>query len=102
MNTAFFIAFTRLEQGLKLLVSYREGQCHWALNQDDALWRIAKDLLRKIGQLGAPDLLEQLSGSATSDKRLLVLHPLQAALCFLASSLESFPPINATYYRLRH
>lgn len=25
MNTAFFIAVTRLEQGLKLLASYREG-----------------------------------------------------------------------------
>ena len=61
------------------------------LNQDDALWQIAKDLLRKAGQLSGPDLLEQLRGSATSGKRLLVCRPLQAALCFLSSSLESFP-----------
>ena len=60
------------------------------LNQDDALWQIAKDLLRKAGQLSGPDLLEQLSGSATSGKRLLVCHPFQAALCFLSSSLSLF------------
>ncbi|MGF6130898.1 hypothetical protein QF019_006143 [Pseudomonas frederiksbergensis] len=45
------------------------------LNQDDALWQIAKDLLRKAGQLSGPDLLEQLeglTGSAASGKRLLV------------------------------
>ena len=45
------------------------------MNQDDALWHIAKDLLRKAGQLSGPDLLEQLeglTGSAASGKRLLV------------------------------
>lgn len=45
------------------------------LNQDDAQWQIAKDLLRKAGQLSGPDLLEQLeglTGSAASGKRLLV------------------------------
>lgn len=45
------------------------------LNQDDALWQVAKDLLRKAGQLSGPDLLEQLeglTGSAAAGKRLLV------------------------------
>lgn len=45
------------------------------LNQDDALWQLAKDLLRKAGQLSGPDLLEQLeglTGSAVAGKRLLV------------------------------
>jgi hypothetical protein len=45
------------------------------LNQDDALWQVARDLLHKAGQLSGPDLLEQLeglTGSATSGKRLLV------------------------------
>ena len=44
-------------------------------NQDDALWQIARDLLRKAGQLSGPDLLEQLeglTGSAAAGKRLLV------------------------------
>lgn len=44
-------------------------------NQDDAQWQIAKELLRKAGQLTGPDLLEQLeglTGSASSGKRLLV------------------------------
>lgn len=43
--------------------------------QDDGLWQIARDLLRKAGQLSGPDLLDQLealSGSAVSGKRLLV------------------------------
>lgn len=45
------------------------------LNQDDALWQIARDLLRKAGQLSGPDLLDQLeglTGSAAAGKRLLV------------------------------
>ncbi|WP_339451451.1 hypothetical protein [Pseudomonas sp. EA_5y_Pfl2_R50] len=45
------------------------------LNQDDALWQMAKDLLRKVGQLSGPDLLDQLealTGSAVAGKRLLV------------------------------
>ena len=44
-------------------------------NQDDALWQIARDLLRKAGQLSGPDLLEQLeglTGNASAGKRLLV------------------------------
>ena len=44
-------------------------------NQDDALWQIARELLRKAGQLSGPDLLEQLeglTGSAPAGKRLLV------------------------------
>ncbi|MEZ1317433.1 hypothetical protein QIW53_15525 [Pseudomonas fluorescens] len=46
-----------------------------ALNQDDTQWQVAKDLLRKAGQLSGPDLLDQLeglTGSAASGKRLLV------------------------------
>jgi hypothetical protein len=46
-----------------------------SLNQDDALWQIARDLLRKAGQLSGPDLLDQLeglTGSAAAGKRLLV------------------------------
>ncbi|MBV4486783.1 hypothetical protein HU727_014385 [Pseudomonas sp. SWRI153] len=45
------------------------------VNQDDALWQVARDLLRKAGQLSGPDLLEQLeslTGNAVSGKRLLV------------------------------
>ncbi|MDQ0126164.1 hypothetical protein J2W17_005142 [Pseudomonas lini] len=45
------------------------------VNQDDTQWQIAKDLLRKAGQMSGPDLLEQLeglTGSAASGKRLLV------------------------------
>jgi len=45
------------------------------LNQDDALWQVARDLLRKAGQLSGPDLLDQLeglAGSAAAGKRLLV------------------------------
>ncbi|AZD69698.1 hypothetical protein SAMN04489802_0693 [Pseudomonas chlororaphis] len=45
------------------------------VSQDDALWQIARDLLRKAGQLSGPDLLEQLeglTGSAAAGKRLLV------------------------------
>ncbi|MBK5341820.1 hypothetical protein JFU48_10510 [Pseudomonas sp. TH49] len=45
------------------------------LNQDDALWQVAQDLLRKARQLSGPDLLEQLeglTGSAAAGKRLLV------------------------------
>ncbi|NUT75706.1 hypothetical protein HNO86_11685 [Pseudomonas sp. C1C7] len=44
-------------------------------NQDETLWQIARDLLRKAGQLSGPDLLDQLeglTGSAVSGKRLLV------------------------------
>ncbi|MGJ7515502.1 hypothetical protein ACSFE6_14375 [Pseudomonas baetica] len=46
-----------------------------SVSQDDALWKIARDLLRKAGQLSGPDLLEQLeglTGNAASGKRLLV------------------------------
>ncbi|MVV47636.1 hypothetical protein EJA72_05140 [Pseudomonas sp. PB120] len=45
------------------------------VTQDDAVWQIAKDLLRKAGQMSGPDLLDQLeglTGSAASGKRLLV------------------------------
>ncbi|WPN46669.1 MULTISPECIES: hypothetical protein [unclassified Pseudomonas] len=45
------------------------------LNQDEALWQVAKDLLRKAGQLSGPQLLDQLeglAGSAAAGKRLLV------------------------------
>jgi hypothetical protein len=45
------------------------------LNQDDALWQIARDLLRKAGQISGPDLLDQLeglTGSVAAGKRLLV------------------------------
>ncbi|MCP1443191.1 hypothetical protein J3D54_002323 [Pseudomonas sp. GGS8] len=45
------------------------------VSQDEALWQIARDLLRKAGQLSGPDLLEQLeglTGSAATGKRLLV------------------------------
>lgn len=42
---------------------------------DDALWQIARELLRKSGQLSGPQLLEQLeglTGSTAAGKRLLV------------------------------
>jgi hypothetical protein len=39
------------------------------LNQDDALWQVARDLLRKAGQLSGPDLLEQLEGLTGSAGR---------------------------------
>jgi len=45
------------------------------VSQDDALWQIARELLRNAGQLSGPDLLEQLeglTGSASAGKRLLV------------------------------
>lgn len=45
------------------------------LNQNDAPWQIARDLLRNAGQMSGPDLLEQLeglTGSAAGGKRLLV------------------------------
>ncbi|WP_339481514.1 MULTISPECIES: hypothetical protein [unclassified Pseudomonas] len=45
------------------------------VNPDDTQWQIAKELLRKAGQLSGPDLLEQLeglTGSASAGKRLLV------------------------------
>jgi hypothetical protein len=63
--------------GAQLQVSKPEAVADPAkpVNQDDALWQIAKDLLRKAGQLSGPDLLEQLeglTGSAASGKRLLV------------------------------
>ena len=44
-------------------------------NQDDALWQLAKDVLRQAGRLSGPDLLAQLeglTGSAVAGKRLLV------------------------------
>ncbi|MGE8175518.1 hypothetical protein [Pseudomonas fluorescens] len=45
------------------------------VNQDEVLWQLAKDLLRKSGQLTGPDLLEQLeglTGNTVAGKRLLV------------------------------
>jgi hypothetical protein len=45
------------------------------LSPDDSLWHVARDLLRKAGQLSGPDLLDQLeglTGSAAAGKRLLV------------------------------
>ena len=45
------------------------------VNQDDAPWQLAKDLVRQAGQLSGPDLLAQLeglTGSAAAGKRLLV------------------------------
>lgn len=45
------------------------------VNQDDAVWQIAKELLRKAGQMSGPDLLSQLeglTGSTAAAKRLLV------------------------------
>ena len=45
------------------------------VNQDDALWQVARDLLRKAGKLSGPELLDQLEGltsSAAAGKRLLV------------------------------
>ncbi|MFM9384354.1 hypothetical protein [Pseudomonas sp. UV AK001] len=45
------------------------------VNQDDAVWQVARDLLRKAGQLSGPELLDQLeglTGSAAAGKRLLV------------------------------
>lgn len=45
------------------------------VSQDDALWQIAQDLLRKAGQMNGPQLLDQLeglTGSTAAGKRLLV------------------------------
>jgi len=45
------------------------------VSQDDAIWQIAQDLLRKAGQLSGPELLDQLeglTGSTAAGKRLLV------------------------------
>ncbi|MCW6058930.1 hypothetical protein [Pseudomonas fragariae (ex Marin et al. 2024)] len=45
------------------------------LNQDDRLWQVAQELLRKAGQMSGPDLLGQLEGLASSTaagKHLLV------------------------------
>ena len=45
------------------------------VNQDDAVWQIAKELLRKAGQMSGPELLDQLeglTGSTAAGKRLLV------------------------------
>jgi hypothetical protein len=45
------------------------------VSQDDAVWQIALDLLRKAGQISGPQLLDQLeglTGSTASGKRLLV------------------------------
>ncbi|SDA91036.1 hypothetical protein SAMN03159443_04517 [Pseudomonas sp. NFACC15-1] len=64
--------------GAQLQVAKSEGAAAPAAkptNQDDAQWQIAKELLRKAGQLSGPDLLEQLeglTGSASAGKRLLV------------------------------
>ena len=63
--------------GAQLQVSKPEASVAPAkpVTQDEALWQIAKDLLRKAGQLSGPDLLDQLeglTGSAVSGKRLLV------------------------------
>lgn len=46
-----------------------------SVNQDDAIWNVAQDLLRKAGQMSGPDLLshlEGLTGSTAAGKRLLV------------------------------
>jgi hypothetical protein len=63
--------------GAQLQVSKPEANVAPAkpVTQDEALWQIAKDLLRQAGQLSGPDLLDQLeglTGSAASGKRLLV------------------------------
>jgi hypothetical protein len=45
------------------------------VSQDQAIWQVAKDLLRKAGQMSGPDLLselEALTGSTAAGKRLLV------------------------------
>ena len=45
------------------------------VNQDDAVWQVAKELLRKAGQMSGPDLLNQLeglTGSTAAGKRLMV------------------------------
>lgn len=44
-------------------------------SQDDKIWQIALDLLRKAGQINGPELLDQLeglTGSTAAGKRLLV------------------------------
>jgi hypothetical protein len=45
------------------------------VNQDDAVWQVAKELLRKAGEMSGPDLLNQLeglTGSTAAGKRLMV------------------------------
>ncbi|QXI27916.1 hypothetical protein [Pseudomonas vanderleydeniana] len=44
-------------------------------SQDDTQWQLARDLLRRAGQLSGPELLEQLealTGTTAAGKRLLV------------------------------
>ncbi|NMY37413.1 MULTISPECIES: hypothetical protein [Pseudomonas] len=45
------------------------------VSQDDTVWEMTKDILRKAGQMTGPQLLEQLealTGSTGAGKRLLV------------------------------
>lgn len=45
------------------------------VSQDDTVWQIALDLLRKEGQMNGPELLDQLeglTGSTAAGKRMLV------------------------------
>ncbi|MEB0041916.1 MULTISPECIES: hypothetical protein [unclassified Pseudomonas] len=45
------------------------------VSQDDAIWQIAKDLLRNAQEMSGPELLgqlEALTGSTAAGKRLLV------------------------------
>ncbi|NWB97595.1 hypothetical protein HX882_16990 [Pseudomonas gingeri] len=45
------------------------------VSQDDALWQMARDLVRQAGQIDGPQLLGQLeglAGSTAAAKRLLV------------------------------
>ncbi|MGY4660441.1 hypothetical protein ACVWZ9_001235 [Pseudomonas chlororaphis] len=65
----------RLGTPLQAATAESGGPVAKPASQDDALWQITQDLLRKAGQLSGPDLLEQLeglTGSAAAGKRLLV------------------------------
>ncbi|MGO4004730.1 MULTISPECIES: hypothetical protein [Pseudomonas] len=67
--------------GAQLQVSRVDGEAPAAAtvvkpaSQDDRQWQLARELLRKAGELSGPDLLEQLegvTGSPSAGKRLLV------------------------------
>ncbi|AMB84006.1 hypothetical protein AWM79_01255 [Pseudomonas agarici] len=63
--------------GAQLQVEKRQEPVVMArpMSQDDAVWQMAKDLVRQAGQIDGPQLLGQLeglTGSVAAGKRLLV------------------------------
>ena len=52
--------WARLGAQLQTMKPATEQAAALPVNQDDAVWQIAKELLRKAGQMSGPDLLNQL------------------------------------------